>query len=180
MAKKIKYSPVLLSNPQKKNEPKKAYAVLQATGTVTTDELIQHIRDHGCAFSEGSISGILKDLVICVQEHLLQGYIVELEPFGKFYPSCSSKGAATEELFTSDNIISYKAAFRPGERLAPATLRAKAQFEKSISKKAADALAKQLADGSITWATPDDDDDDEGGSGSHSSGEILVAGTSQP
>lgn len=70
MAKKIKYSPVMLLNPLHRTEPKKAYAVLQASGTVTTDELIQHIRDHGCAFSEGSISGILKDLVICVQEHL--------------------------------------------------------------------------------------------------------------
>ena len=170
MAKKIKFSPVLLSNPLKKDEPKKAYAVLQATGTLTTDELIQHIRDHGCAFSEGSISGILKDLVICVQEHLLQGYIVELEPFGKFYPSCSSKGAATEELFTSDNIISYKAAFRPGERLAPATLRAKAQFEKTISKKAADALAKQMQEGTIVWGTDGDGDVTD----------TLVAGTSQP
>ena len=175
MAKKIKYSPVMLLNPLHRTEPKKAYAVLQATGTVTTDELIQHIRDHGCAFSEGSISGILKDLVICVQEHLLQGYIVELEPFGKFYPSCSSKGAASEELFTADNIISYKATFRPGERLAPATLRTKAQFEKSISKKAAEALAKQLADGSITWGSNGGEDDEEGGSG-----DVLVAGTSQP
>lgn len=158
MAKTIKYSPVMLANPQKNDEPKKAYAVLQAAGVVTTDELIDHIRDHGCAFSAGSISGILKDLVICIQEHLLQGFIVELDPFGKFYPSCSSKGAATAELFTAENIVSYKAQFRPYDRLSAATLRSKAQFEKTISKKAQDALAKQMREGSITWGVDADGD----------------------
>ena len=73
--KKVKYSTAALQNPMRPDEDKKFYAVLQTTGTITTDELIEHISEHGSNFSEGTIAGVLRDIVSCVQdgERLLTG-----------------------------------------------------------------------------------------------------------
>ena len=169
--KKIQYSPVLMQNPLRQNDPPKAYAVLQTSGKVTTDELIEHVTSHGCNFSEGTIKGIITDLVNHIQEFLVQGYIVELEPLGKFYPGMSSRGASTVENFTDENIKTFRGNFRPCDKLTPATLLSKAQFEKTVSKKAVEAVKRQLADGTLVWA------DTENGDPNSVQDDILVSAT---
>ena len=175
--KKVKYSTAALQNPMRPDEDKKFYAVLQTAGTITTDELIEHISEHGSNFSEGTIAGVLRDIVNCVQEHILQGFIVELAPFGKFYPSCSSEGANTDADFTASDIKTFRANFRPNGKLSPEVLRQKVQFEKTVSVKAQKALEAAINAGTITidangqLVTGDSGENGGGGAGNNISGD---------
>ena len=168
--KKVKYSTAALQNPMRPDEDKKFYAVLQTTGTITTDELIEHISEHGSNFSEGTIAGVLRDIVSCVQEHILQGFIVELAPLGKFYPSCSSEGTNTDAEFTASDIKTFRANFRPNGKLSPDVLRQKVQFEKSVSVKAQKALESAINAGTLTLNSDGELVSGEGGEGNTGGG----------
>ena len=61
--------------------------------------------------------------------------------------------------------------FRPCDKLTPATLLSKAQFEKTVSKKAVEAVKRQLADGTLVWA------DGENGDPDSVQDDILVSAT---
>ena len=65
------------ANPMKPDEPKKAYATMQSNGVVDLQLLSEHIRSHGSVFSEGTILGVLTDMVTCAREALLEGNYVE-------------------------------------------------------------------------------------------------------
>ena len=132
--KKIQYSVAMMRNPMDDQEPAKAYANLQQTGTVNLDELADHINDHNSVFSKGTIVGILTELSVCIRELLLQGYRVVLGSLGSFAPSISSKGAASRDKFTTDNIKSLTAHFTPGRALKQ--LLQDAEFEKTSTRRA--------------------------------------------
>ena len=132
--KKIQYSVAMMRNPMDDQEPAKAYANLQQTGTVDLDELADHITDHNSVFSKGTIVGILTELSVCIRELLLQGYRVNLGSLGSFVPTISSNGASTREKFTADNIKSLTAHFTAGRALKQ--LLRDAEFEKTSTRRA--------------------------------------------
>lgn len=158
--KKIQFSVAMRGNPQKKEEPKKAYGKLQSTGTVSLDELADHIQDHNSVYSQGTIVGILTELSTCVRELLLQGYTVVLGKLGSFIPSIRTKGAATAALFTADNITQLNVKIRAGRALQ--NLRSDAEFERTTTRRAQAAALKAQTEGltSADWSEDDDDDDD--------------------
>ncbi len=132
--KKIQYSVAMMRNPMDEQEPAKAYANLQQTGTVDIDELADHITDHNSVFSKGTIVGILTELSVCIRELLLQGYRVVLGGLGSFVPTISSTGASSKEKFTAENIKSLTARFTPGRALQQ--LLRDAEFEKTSTRRA--------------------------------------------
>ena len=92
----IDYAVVLLANPQKPEEAKKAYAFLQSRGTLA----------------------IIVKLVSCSKELMLDGYRIELGDLGKLFLTAQSSGAKTKDEFTSANIKAINVNFSPSKQFA--------------------------------------------------------------
>ncbi len=131
------------------NEPKKAYATLQSNGTVNLEELSDHIRRHGSVYSEGTILGVLKDMVVCAREALLEGNYVELGSLGKLKLTLSSTGASSLEKFTEENIKALNVNFTPGTGLQW-DIEKDATFEFTVSRKAQAAAKAAAKEGKTT------------------------------
>ena len=162
MKETIKYSTCMRRNPLRENEPMKAYATLQSNGTVNLDELSEHIRRHGSVYSEGTILGVLKDMVVCAREALIEGNYVELGSLGKLKLSITSRGAASLELFSSENILALNVNITPGSGLQW-DIRKDVNFEFTIPRKAQEATKAAAKEGrkSADWSDEEDDDDQE-------------------
>lgn len=158
--KKIQYSVAMMANPMKPEEAKKAYANLQLTGNVDINELAEHITEHNSVFSKGTIVGILTELGVCMRELILQGYKILLGEIGTFAPAISSEGAETKEDFSATNIKTMGINFQPG--IAFDDLRRDAQFQKTITRKAAAAaLAAENAGATTADWTPQEEEEEE-------------------
>ena len=157
----IKYSIAMMANPNKKEEPKKAYAFLQLNNTVTQTQLVKHMAGHNTLYPRGVISGVLTDLGTCIRELVAQGFKVQLADLGHFVPSINSKGAASAELFTDDNITSLRVRFVPGADFED--IKAEADFEYVPTRAAQEAVkAAQRKGETSVDITPKKDDDDDG------------------
>ena len=171
MKETIKYSVAMRPNPLHEDDPKKAYATLQTNGTVNLEELSEHIRKHGCVYSEGTILGVLKDMVTCAREALLEGNYVELGSLGKLKLTISSEGAEAGvdkdgnpvtalEAFSANNIKGLNVIFEPGTGLQW-DIRKDVDFEFTISRKA-QAAAKAAAkkgETSADWSDPEEEEE---------------------
>ena len=160
--KKIQYSVSMRANPQKPDEAKKAYAVLQLTGNIDVDELAEHITEHNSVFSKGTIVGVIVEMCQCIREMLIQGYKVDLGYLGTFTPSVSSTGAKTKDEFSTGNIKQLNVNFTNGRGLE--NLRRDAQFERTITRAAQAAAQKAENEGKTTadW-TPEPEEEGGGG-----------------
>ena len=93
---------------EKSNGYGKYYAHKKSQGMISLEQLIAHMSGHNSAFSEGTISGVLKDMVCCVRELAYQGYSVKIDNLGIFFVSMKSKGAATAQKFDAQSMITSK------------------------------------------------------------------------
>ena len=57
----------------------KYYARVEYKGTIGLRELASHMHHHNTAFSKGIITGVLGDMVDCIKELALLGYVVKDE-----------------------------------------------------------------------------------------------------
>ncbi len=105
------------SKPNDKNSEKKVYATAQAREVVDKTALAQHMSQHTSAFSQGELEGIITDVVNCIQEQLLEGNQVLLEPLGKFYLTLKSEGVDDASVFSAANIRAVRVRFKPQTRL---------------------------------------------------------------
>ena len=62
----------------------KYYPRVEYKGTIGTLELAKHMSAHTTSFSKGEINGMLTDLVDCIRELCLMGYVVKIEDLGLF------------------------------------------------------------------------------------------------
>ena len=140
----IDYAVTLMGNPLHEDDPKKAYAFLQSRGTLTIDEIADHMVSHGCSYDRGDIIAIIVKLVGCSKELMLDGYRIQLGDLGRFYLSCQSIGAATLEDFTRANIRAINVNFKSSKQFAD--LAQKVSLHKVPTRKAvAAALEAELA-----------------------------------
>ena len=100
----IDYAVVLMSNPMRPEDARKAYAFLQSRGTLTIEDIADHIVSHGCNYDRGDIVAILVKLVSCSKELMLDGYRLQLGDLGNLYLTVRSEGAESKEKFTRANI----------------------------------------------------------------------------
>ncbi|MBR4534917.1 MAG: DNA-binding protein [Bacteroidaceae bacterium] len=162
MKETIKYSVAMRPNPLHENDPKKAYATFQTNGTVNLEELSEHIHKHGCVYSEGTILGVLKDMVTCTREALLEGNYVELGSLGKLKLTISSRGAVSLDDFSEDNILALNVIFEPGKGLQW-DVKKDVDFEFTISRKAQAAARAAAKEGRTTadWTPKEEEEDEE-------------------
>ena len=156
----IDYAVVLLANPQKPEEAKKAYAFLQSRGTLTISELADHMVSHGCQYDRGDIIAIIVKLVSCSKELMLDGYRIELGDLGKLFLTAQSSGAKTKDEFTSANIKAINVNFSPSKQFADMVQRV--SLHKVPTRKAVAATLAAENEGKTTadW-TPEVEEGDE-------------------
>lgn len=98
---------------------KKWYAMVKTDGEITIDDLVKQIEKFS-ALSEADIHGVIIALENVIQNELANGKIIRMDKLGNFYPSLSSKGAATESEFNASFIRGAKVNYRAGKRIIDA------------------------------------------------------------
>ena len=75
----------------------KYYARVEYKGTMGLRELANHMHHHNTAFSKGIITGVLNDMVDCIKELALLGYVVKIDNLGLFKVSVDANGLTLEQ-----------------------------------------------------------------------------------
>jgi uncharacterized membrane protein YvlD (DUF360 family) len=75
----------------------KYYARVEYKGTMGLRELASHMHHHNTAFSKGIIIGVLNDMVDCIKELALLGYVVKIDDLGLFKVSVDANGLTLEQ-----------------------------------------------------------------------------------
>ena len=93
----------------------KYYARVEYKGTIGLRELANHMHHHNTAFSKGIIIGVLAELVDCIKELALLGYVVKIDDLGLFKTSVDANGLTLEQ---GAKITAGRGAQRTDEELA--------------------------------------------------------------
>ena len=145
----VQYSVGMHPNPMNENDPEKAYASLQYQGTVVVDQLAAHICEHNSVYSEGTVVGVITEMVKCILEFIKDGYKVQVGQLGTFKLSIQSKGAETLEGFNpATNIIDAYVEYEPGGRFVD--LAGTITFEQVVNRTIQTAAQKAYKAGRIT------------------------------
>ena len=99
----LNYSIVLLGNPRKPDDPKKAYARSQVSKELTLKGLSQRVAAQ-TTVSRADVSAVLISVVENMIEALRDGEQVDFGELGKFRLQATSRGADSAEVFTATNI----------------------------------------------------------------------------
>ena len=75
----------------------KYYARVEYKGTMSMRDLASHMHHHNTAFSKGIITGVLNDMVDCIKELALLGYVVKIDDLGLFKASVDANGLTLEQ-----------------------------------------------------------------------------------
>ena len=75
----------------------KYYARVEYKGTMGLRDLASHMHHHNTAFSKGIITGVLGDMVDCIKELALLGYVVKIDDLGLFKATVESNGLTLEQ-----------------------------------------------------------------------------------
>lgn len=117
------------------------YARAVCDETYDTEMLAKHMSTHNTPYSQGVIHGVLKDMIACIKELLLDGKNVKLDDLAIFSVGIRSAGAATIADFSvAENVKGLKLRARATGNLSTATLKQ-------------DAVVKQLTKYSVTDAS---------------------------
>ena len=109
------------------------YARAVCDETFDTERLAQHMSEHNTPYSPGVIHGVLKDMINCIKELVLDGKNVKLNDLAIFSVGLRSSGV--------ENLADFSAA----ENIKGVRLRARATGELSSSALKAEAVVKQLS-----------------------------------
>lgn len=71
----------------------KWYARAVIDENVSLSGLAKHMAAHNTPFSQGAIHGVLKDMVACIKELILEGKAVKIDDLCIFRAALSCKGA---------------------------------------------------------------------------------------
>ncbi len=113
------------------------------------DEFIEHMANHHCVFSEGTIRGVLIEMEICLRELLLEGKAVRLDDLGIFAIGISTKGEVKSEDFTAQSIKGVGMNLFLGKRFKARNLFKDAKFREAD---------KYIGDGNYYEPDPDAED----------------------
>ena len=114
------------------------YARAVCDETYDTEKLARHMSEHNTPYSPGVIHGVLKDMINCIKELVLDGKNIKLNDLAIFSVGLKSAGAANLEDFSVN------------EHIKGVRLRARATGELSSSALKAEAVMKQLTQYSTT------------------------------
>lgn len=153
----INYSIAMLGNPQKPEDPRKAYGAAQYSEKMTLAEFSEHISDHNSVYDAEDVQAILGKAVKCLREMLLAGKKVELGKLGEFYVTLQGKGADTAKEYNPDiHVEKVNVIWTPGKLFEDLKKDATFNFVPSRDEQAE---AKRRAKAQGEEAAPDDKGD---------------------
>ena len=112
----------------------KWFAYPQIEETLNLDDLSKHMASHNSPYSEGVIHGVLKDMVKCIKEQLLEGKNVKIDDLAIFSVGIKNKsgGSATEDEFNiTKNVSGVKLRARATGELSNKSLNLEATLKKA-------------------------------------------------
>lgn len=113
--------------------------------TIGLEKLAEHMANHNTPYSQGCIYGVLRDMVACIKELVVDGKAVKIDDLAIFSAGLTTSGAKTASDFTAAaNIRSVRLRARATGKLRTATLTAEA------SKKEVTAYSVEKSDGSTS------------------------------
>lgn len=116
----------------------KWYARVVTPTTVEFDDFVKHMADHNTAFSQGVISGVLTDMLRCLQELVLDGKAVRLGALGLVSIGINSAAAATSADWNTSLIKSVNLLVRNTKTWSNTELKKLANFREALAYAAAD------------------------------------------
>ena len=135
----IRYKKVQNTN-SKSAQYKKWYIHSVVDDTLNTEDLAKHMANHNSPYSNGVISGVLKDMIKCIKELLLESKNVKLDDLAIFSVGIKSNPAnSLEEFDINKNVKGLKLRARPTGSLMSASIRMDAQL-KEIGKYSTDGV----------------------------------------
>ena len=114
----------------------KWFAYPKIEETLNLADLSKHMASHNTPYSEGVIHGVLKDMVKCIKEQLLEGKNVKIDDLAIFSVGIKNLkgGAATEEDFSvTKNISNVKLRARATGELSNKSLNLEATLKKATA-----------------------------------------------
>ena len=125
----IRYKKYQNLNETNESTYKKWYARAVAEDTVDLDKLAEHMSKHHTPYSQGCIRGVLRDMVDCVKELVLDGKNVKIDDLAIFSVEINTIGAKTAEEFTpAANIKKCTLRCRATGELRPSVMSEKIQY----------------------------------------------------
>ena len=172
----INVSIVKKANPQKPDDPKKAYGVAQYSEKMNLADFAEHISSHNSVYDKADITAVLTKAVSCMRENLLAGKKIELGDLGEFFITVSSVGLDNAEDYNpAIHVKAVNVNWTPGEKFQ--NLIDDATFTTVPDRKSAKALAKAIKAGEKTVTIGGDDTGDKPSSGNKpSSGDNTSSG----
>lgn len=153
----INVSIVKKANPQKPDDPKKAYGVAQYTEKMTLADFAEHISTHNSVYDKADITAVLTKAVSCMRENLLAGKKIELGDLGEFFITVNSVGVENAEDYNpAIHVKAVNVNWAPGEKFQ--NLIDDSTFATVPDRKSAKALAKAIKAGAKTVTIGGDED----------------------
>ncbi len=130
----MKYSLVMRGNPRYPERGQKVFASAQCTKTLSQKEFIESIMQHGSSYSRSDYMAIISRVAEELTEKLKEGYRVDLNELGRFYPTLECEGADSFEAFNPDvHIKEIRVNWQPGEEFKQ--LRQGATFQLNMNRR---------------------------------------------
>ena len=90
---------------EQRQKVQKTYGKIIYRGTLSLNDMAEHIMKHGSVYTEDVVIGVITKLKTCLQEMLADGYKVKLDGIGTLYPVLSSEGVADAKDYSpSENV----------------------------------------------------------------------------
>lgn len=163
----INVSIVKKANPQKPDDPKKAYGVAQYTEKMTLADFAEHISSHNSVYDKADITAVLTKAVSCMRENLLAGKKIELGDLGEFSITVNSMGVDNAEDYNpAIHVKAVNVNWTPGYKFQ--NLIDEATFTTVPDRKSAKALAKAIKAGAKTVTIGGEEEDKKPSDGGNS------------
>ena len=102
--KKCLFATYTYNNPKNEAAHGKTYARTVVLGTLSTEDIAEHMMHHGCLYGVDVIKGVLEKFYDCALEQLFCNYRVKMDGLGTLCLGINSQGADSAGEFTADKI----------------------------------------------------------------------------
>ena len=103
--KKVEKTVVTGKQGEARQKVKKTYGKIIYRGTLSLNDMAEHIMKHGTVYTEDVVIGIITKLKSCMQEMLADGYKVKLDGIGTLYPVLTSEGVVDGSKYSAQENV---------------------------------------------------------------------------
>ena len=130
----MKYTLVKRGHPRYPERGNKVYACAQYEKTLSMNEFLDRIFYHGSSLKRGDYKAVISIVAEAMVELMAEGYKIDLEELGKFYPTLECEGAETMDNFNPNkHIKAVHVNWEPGEDFK--NLKQKTIFREDLTRR---------------------------------------------